>query len=222
MLLSHPPHRCGNRGPQNPADGHKASGRQGQTWDPGTWHPNLRAPFVEPGRVGLLLLSTGYGPGLGGYLHARPHCSLLAGLRGKEKENTSQGCGKRNLIKTKYPDSLEEYLAHVNIQKTLALLFAIQGIPGLQGLSVPGSRGPVPAWTAGATPRALSAPGLVQRKLKHSWGHQLGDGKGKMVPTHTCENSLIKHPGERGETGMRAVQPQAPPGSGSWPPGPLQ
>lgn len=61
----------------------------------------------------------------------------------------------------KYSNSLEEYLAHVNIQKTLALLFAIQGIPGLEGLSAPGSWGPVPAWVAEATPRVLSVPGLV-------------------------------------------------------------
>lgn len=32
----------------------------------------------------------------------------------------------------------------------------------------------------------------------------------KVVPTHTCENSLIKHPGERGEIGVRAGRAQAP------------
>lgn len=48
-----------------------------------------------------------------------------------------------------------------------------------------------------------------------------------MVPAHTCENSLIEHPGERRETGMRAMQagglrhPPAPPGLRDRPPGPL-
>ena len=40
-----------------------------------------------------------------------------------------------------------------------------------------------------------------------------------MVPAHTCENSLIEHPGERRETGMRAMQaegsPTPPPPRGS-------
>ena len=31
------------------------------------------------------------------------------------------------------------------------------------------------------------------------------------VPTHTCENSLVEHPGERGETGVRGE-----PGSGPF------
>lgn len=61
----------------------------------------------------------------------------------------------------KYSNSLGEYLALVSIQQTLALLFAVQGIPGLEGLSPPGSWGPVPARVAEATPRILSVPGLV-------------------------------------------------------------
>lgn len=36
----------------------------------------------------------------------------------------------------KYSNSSEEYKSHISIQKTLALLFSVQGVPSLEGLFV--------------------------------------------------------------------------------------
>ena len=81
------------------------------------------------------------------------------------------------------------------------------------GLSAPGSWGPpcLPQ-NAEATPRLPSHTRVRCDGSSGTQGHQLGGFRTNWtVPTHTCENSLVEHPGERGETGLRGE-----PGSGPF------